>query len=86
MRVGLALSLLLSAMVAGVVAGVAVLIDWSAMAGVPNAVSPALWAARAYVAYFDMTALAAFLPSFAVCLWIRGRAVSNGSPGVWPRD
>lgn len=70
MRPALALSLMLTALVAGVGASVAVLVEWSRMTTVPEAISPALWAARAYLAYFDFGAVAAFLPCRTLCRWM----------------
>ncbi len=73
MRVGLALSVLLTAMIAGVGAGIAVLLEWSNMVSAPTDTSPALWAARAYLAYFDLGAIAAFVPCLTFCHWVRSR-------------
>jgi hypothetical protein len=73
MRISFALSVLLTALVAGLGAGVAVLVAWSRTTSVPDATSPALWAARTYMAYFDLSAIIAFLPCQTVCSWIRTR-------------
>jgi hypothetical protein len=73
MRFGLAFPVLLTAVVSGVGAAVTVFIEWSHMISIPDAVSPALWAARAYLGYFDVWAAAAFLPSLMFCRWIRIR-------------
>lgn len=73
MRAGFALSVLLAAAIAGVGAGVAVVLEWSNMASAPTDTSPALWAARAYLAYFDLGAIAAFVPSLTFCHITRRR-------------
>lgn len=73
MRSGVAWSLLLAAMLGGVGAPVAVFLEWSRMEAAPEAVSPALWAARAYLAYFDLCAAIAFVPCLMFCRRIHAR-------------
>lgn len=90
MRLGFALSVLLTASVAGVGAGLAVFFAWSRMTGLPDSVSPALWAARTYLSYFDLWALMAFLPCCTVVSWICSRLdsdpalVTSGAPRCEP--
>ena len=73
MSLGLAFSLLLTCAIAGVGAGLTVVLKWSQLAGTPHALSPAMWAARSYLAQFDLWALAAFVPSLMFCRWIHSR-------------
>jgi hypothetical protein len=80
MGFGIALSLVLMAIVAGVGAGLSVLIEWSRLASLPAATSPARWAARSYLAHFDLWAAATFLPSCVLCRWLRLRAGRGQRP------
>jgi hypothetical protein len=73
MRFDLALPVLLSALASGLTAAVLVVVQWSRMTGIPDSTSPALWAARAYLSYFDVCAVLSFVPSLRLCQWIRSR-------------
>lgn len=90
MRRRLALSILLTALISTFGAGLTVVSAWAGMPGAPNAVSPAMWAARAYLMYFDLWALATFVPSLMLCRWLSTRpdfirrALAAPSPAIRP--
>ena len=73
MSPGVAFSLLLTCAIAGVGAGLTVVFEWVRLASAPHAMSPAMWAARSYLAHFDLWAVAAFVPSLTFCRWILKR-------------
>ena len=81
MRVGLALSVLIAAFVSGLCAAAMVLLQWVGTTGAADATRPALWAARTFVAYFDVGALVSFVPSLTFCRWLCRRLDPPAS--VW---
>ena len=82
MRSTITIPTLLAALVAAPLAAIAVFIRWSAIADhwPADGITPAMWSARTFLAYFDIGVAVLFLPSLAVCLRIRKRleaALSN---------
>ena len=68
-----AFTVVVTMFVSGVGAGLTVVNAWSERADVADSVSPGLWAARSYLALFDLWAIATFLPSLAWCRWAASR-------------
>lgn len=67
MTLGVAVSVVITAVVASVSAGVTVVLSWLRLVDAPQTLHPALWAARSYVAYFDLFALLLFPLVLVLC-------------------
>lgn len=82
----LAVPVLLTACVSGGGAVLTVFVVWGSMLKAPETISPAMWAARSYLAHFDLWALATFAPSVVFCRWMQTRSgaacTSESSPRV----
>lgn len=75
-----AVSLLLTSFVSGIGAIVTVVGSWSGRLATPDTISPAMWAARSYLAHFDLWALATFLPSLLFCRLILSASAFTPAP------
>lgn len=69
------LAIILAAVMSAPLAAGAVFIEWAHLSGrlVSSDASVATWAARSFMAYFDLGVLCLFIPSLLLCGWARIR-------------
>jgi hypothetical protein len=75
MRRAITIPTMLAALVAAPLAVIAVLVRWAMIANQWHAddMTPAMWSARTFLAYFDVGIVLLFIPSLAVCVLVRKR-------------
>jgi len=75
MRRAITIPTTLAALVAAPLAAIAVFVRWSMIASKWHAddMTPAMWSARTFLAYFDIGIVLLFIPSLAVCVVVRKR-------------
>jgi len=75
MRRAITIPTTLAALVAAPLAAIAVFVRWSMIASQWHAddMTPAMWSARTFLAYFDIGIVLLFIPSLAVCAVVRKR-------------
>jgi hypothetical protein len=75
MRSAITIPTMLAALVAAPLATIAVFVRWSMIASQWHTedMTPAMWSARTFLAYFDIGIVLLFIPSLAVCVLVRKR-------------